>query len=505
MPLSADVQNALGKITEQINILSINHRTDLETLRTEMKSGPGAGLTDIHSKLDAEYGPKITALQTSEKALRKLVADLETRNGVSTPANQREYKSAMARYVEADAFVEFKSKKGASPESIDSIDIGCIWGMPEARAFRQEIERKSGVVIDGDSIADWVTPHYQPGIIEYPKRMPILREVAPVLATGSDTVKIDREVDEFTFAAALTADANSGQKDVAIESAAGLTNEAPFNSVTLRNDDGTTEAGTIASISGNTLTLVSNLANTFTVAKNSKATATQYSEIGEGLLAPYGSESGADYTVNIVDFPTALKVSLNKLRDIPALMVFLQRRMFARMARVCDLNNFYANGQMVGIFKDSAVRSMPTPWSGLASGMTLIDYLIESYYALADEDYEADLGIVNVRAHKLIAQTTGSDGHYIYFTGDQPGTPGHVHAMRLRKSNQLSGNDAVVGDFANSVTIYDREKSTLEITAETGDVRRRRRTMVGNVREGLGIERPRGIIKLTTDNMPAAA
>lgn len=489
MPAGDAEKNLLDQISDQIQALGTAHEAKINDLRKEINSGGGLKADQLQAELDKTFGPKVAALQAEQKRLMGVIADLETRAAPGArPASPVDQRSIGRQFVESDAYKAFQTAEGKR-EYISKVEVKRFWG-------KTHREVKASNEMDTTNYGSAVVPFYQEGIITVPKRMPLLRrlcQVVPVMA-NTNSVTMDREVAEYDHAAKLTTLANSGATSVTVDNAAGFRTVAPFNELTLDNGSAT-EVVTITNVNTLTNVITFTPASTINMAAGDRVSARAYGTTAEGLLAPASFEELEDYTVNIGRLATTIKVNLDVLSDINQAEAFIQDRLLARHGRNEDLNFLYGDGgtnKIKGIFQDADV-----PTRTYTTGTTL-DFLIDTTYALAEEDYIATAIAVAPAVHKKVVQTKGSDGHYIYLPSASDGAPDRVYAIPFLWSNQLASTQGIAGDFQMGCKILDREDGTVEAGTVDDDFRRFKRTLIASSRVGFGIPLPRAIRKLAS-------
>lgn len=512
-----DFENVLDMVTDRLDKLSAENQTNFDAWKSELSKqygGASPHMKQLTEKLDA-VGGTIKTLQEEQQRLKRIIADkqLEGRqgdreaSGVSTRA-ALEYRAVGTRVTESDAYKEWVESKGRSHQTTPGIlTLGSLW--PEQRAMQMlhamqlahALEKRS-TVHDSSLVGDFVTPQYIPGIITLPKRMPVLRPRVRVITATSDLMYLDRETEENLFTTKLTADISATDTTAALEELLAIEVEAPFNEL-IFTDGTNTETKLVSAINGNVVTVPA-FTNAFSAA-NTRVLARNISTTAEGVLAPLATDLGEDYKVPIADLAISKRVTLQKLADIPGFQDWMVNRALRALARMSDLNHFYGKGDgakgIRGIWTDPAVQAFG-PWSSQPADTTTIDYVIRSVYAMAVEDYMADTAIVPPLVHQDMTLEKGADKHYVYWINNQPGMPSQLMTLDLVMSSQLRGNDALVGELSAALVIGDRQQATVDIGTENDDLRKRRRTVVINQREGLGIELPGALRKLNFDSKP---
>jgi len=488
MPAGDQEKNLLDQISTEIKTLGNTFHGKVEDLRKEINAGGGLKAEQLQAELDKTFGPQITALQAEQKRLVGVIAGLETRAAGGGKADGHvETKSVGRQFVDSGHFSDWKTSPGKR-EHIAAVQVKRFWG-------KTHREIKASIEMDTTNYGAGVVPLYQQGIITFPKRMPVLRQLCEVIPVSQNTnsVVMDREVAEYDHVAKLTALANIGATSLTVDNAAGFRTVSPFNQLTLDNGSAT-EVVTISGVNTNTNVLTVS-ATTIAMAAGDKVSARAYGTTAEGLLAPSSYEELEDYTVAIARLATALKINIDVLSDVNQAEAFIQDRLLARHGRNEDLNFFYGDGgtnKIKGIFSDTDVPTLT-----FSTG-TLLDFLIGASYELAYEDYVATGIVVAPQAHKTVVQSKASDGHYIYLPSTTDGAPDRVYAIPLMWSNQLSSTQGVIGDFQMGCKILDREDASVEAGTVDDDFRRFKRTLIASNRVGFGIPLPRALRKLAS-------
>lgn len=493
MGIATKFENQLGAINDRIDQLSKKFGAHVDRVNKERRNGESVELTKLQKYLNKTLGPELSALQQQQKKLEQALDALELTGskGAGARARRGDVVNPGAAFTASDEYKHFIAARGQRPNGSAPANVRELWG-----------QKAPSLVMDETALGALVIPYYRPGLTELPKNMPILREYVPVLPIpATNLVKVDREVSEALTATTVTATVNATDTTAALTSVSGLSTETGFNEITFDNGT-TTHTAEISDITDLTVTFSPAIpgGQTYTAA-NTRVTSRAFTTTSEGALKPQGYDVFQDYDVPVVTLAQWISITTQKLSDIPSVEDAINRRLLNRLARMEDLNCFYgsgASGQPQGIFTDADVPALGA-YSTQDVGDNEVDYLLNAYYALAEENYVADLAIVRPVVHKRITKMKGSDQHYIFFRDGNVGAPERILTMALRWSNQLVGNDAVVGDFGMSCTLYDRQDATISIGMINDDMVKNRRTILGEQRFGFGIELPRGLRTLSYD------
>jgi HK97 family phage major capsid protein len=515
-PNTTALDNALDRVETRMDEISREHMDTVKAWQKAQEESNDTARKALEQRMQG-WASEQFALQETQKQIQKAVSHLEARPKGDGSVMDLRGESLISKVWNSPAYKEFRNAKHRYPKTLEGIELGSLFGISRNQraimeAIQMERRAEGDPTHDDSSVGSWVKPWYRPDFIDLPFGMPVMRSILDVIAVSSDTVEIDRELRYSEAAMRLTADVVATATTADLDNVTGLKTTAPFNQVTF--DNGTNqETVTISDITGLTITFTPALANGYDAPTDGDpesgalVVSTTVAETPEGALVPLSLLETEAKQIPVGTLSTGAKISLQKMQDIAALEQFLRRRLATRMGRIEDFNIFYNPGtagkMFTGIFNDTDVDAVKLgALSSFPANTTVIDYLIENYYDLAENHYIPNRAVVSVKTHRLIALTKDSQRRYIYFINDQPGTPPRVHLVEVLMSTNLNPNDAMMADFSDTMTLYDRQQSMIDVGTEDDDLRRLRRTMIISERIALGIERPAGVRKMEVDSLP---
>ena len=270
------------------------------------------------------------------------------------------------------------------------------------------------------------------GIIEIAQYIPILRKYIPIMTTlATDSVKTDVEKYDRELAGKLTADKNIGSTSFVLDYVDGWSATPPFNKIILNNGSAFEEL-TIQSVTAATKTIVTTAPSTIAMVTGDHVYGPAFVPIAESKAAARMYNVIEDKTFDIVKLFASVKITLEKLRDMPGSEDFINRRLLSKLAKNSDLNMLYGpggTGNMAGFFSTAAVHQ-----STRTGATTYLDHMTDAIYACKERHYEPDASLCSIPVHKGINQLKGSDGHYIVWRDTATGMPMVLRSIPLEST-----------------------------------------------------------------------
>ena len=177
------------------------------------------------------------------------------------------------------------------------------------------------------------------------------------------------------------------------------------------NNGSAFEELTIQSVTAATKTIVTTAPSTIAMVTGDHVYGPAFVPIAESKAAARMYNVIEDKTFDIVKLFASVKITLEKLRDMPGSEDFINRRLLSKLAKNSDLNMLYGpggTGNMAGFFSTAAVHQ-----STRTGATTYLDHMTDAIYACKERHYEPDASLCSIPVHKGINQLKGSDGHYI--------------------------------------------------------------------------------------------
>lgn len=511
-----NVQEQLARATQAAEDLTKTYAATFQKWQEEIKSGSPTEAKRLSDQLTNEVLPKLAVVaqlqaQVAEvekraKLAQDAVAALELK-GPSAERNARDTVRNLGRTIVEhaqykhflDALPVHKHAHftlGVTPDG--KSELGSFFNRAERMSLHSNsLEIKAPGEWSGDAVSAGVRPMYRPDIVEAPRRMPVMRTLAPTVpTTATDSVISTREVSRRRLAAKLTAQANSGATTFTVDNIQGFEATAPFNSLILDNGS-TTETLTIQSINRTTGVITTSTASSINMAVGDYVYAPNFVITAEGQVAPRGLVELANYTVPICRIASHVKASLEKLRDIVSAEDYINRNLSDLIADSEDLQFLYGLGgsspsRIKGIWNDSDVAT------SARGSATALDHILNNIYDLAENNYTPNAALVSVSVHKSLATLKDSTGNYLlWMSQGNGGMAPQLNVVRLIMSNMLTSGHGLIGDFTRACTIYDREQAEVSVHEVEKDALEHQRTIIASERVGFGIERPLALKKLT--------
>lgn len=488
----AEIKLQLNEVKSQLADFSKELLPAVEQQRKDLKAY-GEVSQAVADTLKA-HGDTVGQLTIQMGDLQRLIADIEA--GQSAAAKGRkgdEQKSLVQRLVESAGYKEWS--EGARIMKTSICEVGAFWDRKRSR-----YEQKDSVAVDASGI---VMPFFDrpPSMIAQPRAL--MRSLCRVVpTTETNLVKAGKETVNNKLITKLTAAVSSGNAVFpVIDDVSGFATQAPFNIITLNNGT-TTEVLTIQSIDVAAKTITTTTSSSINMAKDDTITAPMFTYNNKGMIVPRANKKFEDVDVKIVDIDAQMTATLNELRDVPLLEAIIRDNLLSDLGQAEDVNSFYAEGDMIGVFSDSDVSQLT--WSAQPPGTNILDFILDGYYAIAGDNYFADATLVELSVHKRLIKMKASDGHYIFWTQFTEGAPPAVFATRLMWSNLLLPNDGLIAEFPRACSFYDREQGTVEIGTVNEQFTRKERTLLASERLGFRTLRPQAIRRLKFDGPPVA-
>lgn len=495
-------------VQEAISKFSAEAKTLLAQQAKDLKTASEGELAKTNAKLD-EVGAKLAAAQAESVRLANIIADLEVaprkKHGTEKAPVTKSLGYRVTRSLDFAQGLKSAQRLGANgkPSNI-LVPVGSIWGKTLStpadlveRIIKAGLEGKT-VDFDDDSVGTGVNPQYIPGLVEFPKLMPLIRMLCPAMATTeTNLIRLDREKAELPLVARVTAVSNIGDTTINVDNVSGFSTASGWTAIYLDNGSDPVETNAVSAVtpdsSGDGSGVLTVTATGIALAVGDRVYAQRFGVTPEGDLAPRSLDEFEDYEVPVCELSSFVRANAVKLSDITYLEQFIERRLLNRQARMEDLHCFYGpggTGKIKGIFADSAVNS-----STRTSG-TYQDHIIAGIYSVWGRYYQPQDCVVSLGIHQALTTAKDSTGRYLFWSDQQAGAPMQMHVVRLHGHNQLTATHGVLGDFATACTIFDREDAQIEIGYNNDDMQRRKKTILAYARLAFAIEQPNALQRL---------
>lgn len=228
----------------------------------------------------------------------------------------------------------------------------------------------------------------------------------------------------------------------------------------------------------------SNMANSLREASWTNSAA----EVSQGAAKNESDISFEQYNVAITTVAHWIKVSNQLLADAPAIARYIDTRLRDGLAQRVDRQLLLGNGTSPNLsgFTDSGNYTAYTP----TSDDLLVDAINRAKYTLWAAGYQPTAVVVNPADWGAMERSRESAGGGMYLYG-LPGMNAGTNPFGLRVvlSTHLASGKMLIGDFANSATLWVREGVAVEMGYINEDFTKNLVTIRAEERLGLGVER----------------
>lgn len=337
-----------------------------------------------------------------------------------------------------------------------------------------------------------------------PKRMPVLADYLTVLPlSGTGGVEYIRETSDYLLETVLTAQADSGQADVAVKSIAGF---SPGQVVTLSAGLAGEVLVTIDSIAqtsddspAGTITLTANLAANH--ASGVKIAHTTFAPTPEGKYKPGSNFTEALETASCYTVADGFTASSRALKSDNGR---IEAKINQKLPRNVDLaeedqllNGTGANGEVTGILSDADVQSFA--WSAGAIGDNKSDALARGANKVRDQNYEAGLVLMHHDDMLDIALTKDSEGRYLF---SDTANGGVVNLPVVMCKALPAGKSVILDPMA--ATLYRAGEIEIRAFDQHKDYANKNMVYIRGERDiSFTIEHPKGICVVSFDAAPS--
>jgi HK97 family phage major capsid protein len=230
--------------------------------------------------------------------------------------------------------------------------------------------------------------------------------------------------------------------------------------------------------------------------------------VPETTVKPTTSATYAEKLAKIATIASVLKVSVQALADIPQLAVWLDTRLlYAVLLKQEDvLLNGDAANSISGLMQ-LATAFAYTP----ATGDNAMDVVAHAAGALMAQGYSVDGVVMNANDYTAARLLKSTIGTYL-FMGDGSTGPDDetiwestplIWQVPMVISPSMPAGSFLVGAFKQSTILFQREVATVQIAFQNeDDFTRNLATLRGELRSGLAVPLPAGLLKGT---LPTAA
>lgn len=216
-------------------------------------------------------------------------------------------------------------------------------------------------------------------------------------------------------------------------------------------------------------------------------------EASEGSLKKESDITFDNYDVPIRTIAHWLKVSKQLLDDAPAIVAYIDTRLRDGLGQRVEKQIIAGDGTSPNIsgLTDSGNFTAYTS----TSTDNLVDAINRAKYAQWALGFPPDLVIVNPADWGAMEREREGAGSGMYLYG-MPGMNAGMNPFGIRVvlSTYVSAGYFIIGSFAQTVVLYERQGAVVEMGYSDDDFTRNLVTLRGEERLGLGIERPTAIL-----------
>lgn len=192
------------------------------------------------------------------------------------------------------------------------------------------------------------------------------------------------------------------------------------------------------------------------------------------------------------------------LADVQRMRSYIDNRLWYGLQLVKDTQMLYGDGQgqnFTGMFVDSAVPDIggvTAPSSGATEAAAMIDHVRSGITRLQKNNYYNVSGLImSPDDWQTIETAKGSDGHYVWVSVQEGGTP-RLWRVPVVVSNAIQDHDFIMGDFTLAATLYQREGYSVRLSEHHANLFVQNGVAIlGEERLGFGIELPLALVKGT--------
>lgn len=223
--------------------------------------------------------------------------------------------------------------------------------------------------------------------------------------------------------------------------------------------------------------------------------------VAQGTAKPYSAYKWENQTATIETLAHLAKMTLQAIADAPRLTAEVEMEMRYGLALIVEqelLNGDGTAGHLNGLMNQATAATRPTGIAK-ASVTNKLDVLRVAQLNLALQFAPADAQIISLVDWADIELMKDGQDRYLF----GPATPSGAAAKQLWSlpvidSATMAADNFLVGAFAYSVHLYDRQSVAVLISTENDtDFELNQATMRCEERLGLGVRRPEGLVKGT--------
>jgi len=221
-------------------------------------------------------------------------------------------------------------------------------------------------------------------------------------------------------------------------------------------------------------------------------------QAAQGDLKPASTLTFTNELATVETIATTVKASLQSLSDTPGLQLWIDRRL--QYAVALKAEDVFLNDGTNGLMAlASALTLAYTP----PTGSTVLDYIGGAIGQLQAAGYTPDGVVMSGVDSNAMRLTKSTTGEYVWANPDGAIGTTAVWGVPMVISPSLAAGQFLVGAFAESTILFERQQILVEVAYENeDDFVRNLCTMRGEQRCALAVPVPAGLVKGT---VPAPA
>lgn len=223
--------------------------------------------------------------------------------------------------------------------------------------------------------------------------------------------------------------------------------------------------------------------------------------VAEGTAKPYSAYKWANQTATIETIAHLAKMTLQAIADAPRLTAEVEMEMRYGLALAIEdelLNGDGTAGHLNGLMNQATAFTRPAGVNK-ANVINKIDVLRVAQLDLALQFAPADAQVIGLTDWADIELERDGQQRYLFGPVTPQGFPTkQLWSLPVIDSASMAADNFLVGAFAYSVHLYDRQAVAVLISTENDtDFEMNQATMRCEERLGLGVRRPEGLVKGT--------
>jgi len=461
-----EVKTQLAETAEEVKTAVEAQGAKVDDLSGEVKTAVEAvaGATE-----------KVTEMETSVTEVKEQVTEIETRLKRHDLSGEQSRKSLGDLVVESD---NYKGMIEAGRKSMDFVTV-------EEKVL-SSAPGSAGALTEPTLLTEIVGAS--------PERAVRLRDLFSGGTTTDNAIEYPEETGFANLYALLTAIAASGQKEVVLDSVAGI---YEGQEVTVNGEEHVVDSIVEATL---TVTLVSNLAGAAPV--DSELTSDTFSCTAETKIKPQANITFARRNAPVCTIPHWIPVTRQIIADASALRGYIDNRMVYGVRLAEEKQILYGNGgadELQGILTHPDIQSYL--WSDGKVGDRKLDALRRAITFAQLAEYPVDGVAMNPTDFEDIELSKDDEGRYTYIT--MPGAGNSVWQVPVIQTTAIKPGDALLGAFGLGAAVWTRESVNIRVADQHEDYFVKNMSVIlAEERLALTIYRPEAFVHVTFDNAP---